>query len=166
VNEGPAGNCTNDPNEPGTSDKDTLHLVNGQGYYGGHPNPTRANPANVFAGQSPVRAANPVECESRPGKQSGALTTFPASTNGLVEYRSQAFGGAMAGNLLAASFDNRIYRLKLHPDGRLSRKEILFEDVAQVPLDLTAQGDGEVFPGTIWVGDIADGSIIVFEPTP
>ncbi|MGH9009456.1 MAG: PQQ-dependent sugar dehydrogenase [Acidimicrobiia bacterium] len=160
------GRCTSDPRPGGKRQEDTLHYVRAAGYYGGHPNPTRANPANVFAGQSPVGAAHPIECEFRPGKQSGALTTFPASTNGLVEYRSQAFGGAMAGNLLTASFDNRIYRLKLHPDGRLSRKEILFEDVGQVPLDLTAQGDREMFPGTIWVGDIADGSITVFEPTP
>ena len=160
------GRCTNAPRQGGKRQEDTLHHIAAAGYYGGHPNPTRANPANVFAGQSPVSAAHPVECEFRPGKQSGALTTFPASTNGLVEYRSQAFGGAMAGDLLTASFDNRIYRLKLHPDGRLSRKEILFEDVGQVPLDLTAQGDADVFPGTIWVGDIADGSITVFEPTP
>jgi hypothetical protein len=36
--------------------------------------------------------------------------------------------------------------------------------VGQVPLDVTAQGDGDVFPGTIWVGNFADGSITVFEP--
>ena len=160
------GRCTNEPRPGGERQEDTLHHIAAEGYYGGHPNPTRANPANVFAGQTPVGAAHAVECEFRPGKRSGALTTFPASTNGLVEYRSQAFGGAMAGDLLTASFDNRIYRLRLQPDGRLSRKEILFEDVGQVPLDLTAQGDGDVFPGTIWVGDIADGSITVFEPTP
>lgn len=160
------GRCTNEPRPGGKRQEDTLHHIAAPGYYGGHPNPTRANPANVFAGQSPVGAAHAVECEFRPGLGSGALTTFPASTNGLVEYRSRALGGAMAGDLLAASFDNRIYRLKLHSDGRLSRKEILFEDVGQVPLDLTAQGDGDVFPGTIWVGDIADGSITVFEPAP
>ena len=158
------GRCTNDPRAGGKRREDTLHYIREPGYYGGHPNPTRANPANVFAGQSPVEAANPVECEARTGRQSGALTTFPASTNGLVEYRSQAFGGAMAGDLLTASFDNRIYRLKLHADGGLSGKEILFEDVGQVPLDVTAQGDGEAFPGTIWVGNFADGSITVFEP--
>lgn len=158
------GRCTNEPRPGGKRQEDTLHHIAAAGYYGGHPNPTRANPANVFAGQSPVGAAHPVECEFRPGKRSGALTTFPASTNGLVEYRSQAFGGAMAGDLLTASFDNRVYRLKLHSDGRLSRKEILFEDVGQVPLDLTAQSDGDVFPGTIWVGNFADGSITVFEP--
>jgi hypothetical protein len=160
------GRCTNDPRTGGKRREDTLHYIRGAGYYGGHPNPTRANPANVFAGQSPVEVANTLECEVRVGLQSGALTTFPASTNGLVEYRSQAFGGAMAGDLLTASFDNRIYRLKLRPDGRLSRKEILFEDVGKVPLDVTAQGDGDVFPGTIWVGDFADGSITVFEPAP
>jgi glucose/arabinose dehydrogenase len=158
------GRCTNEPRSGGKRQEDTLHHIAAAGYYGGHPNPTRANPANVFAGQSPVGAAHAVECEFRPGKRSGALTTFPASTNGLVEYRSQAFGGAMAGDLLTASFDNRIYRLKLHPDGRLSTKEILFEDVGQVPLDVTAQGDGDLFPGTIWAGDFADGSITVFEP--
>jgi hypothetical protein len=158
------GRCTNEPRPGGKRQEDTLHHIAAAGYYGGHPNPTRANPANVFAGQSPVGAAHAVECEFRPGKRSGALTTFPASTNGLVEYRSQAFGGAMAGDLLTASFDNRIYRLKFHPDGRLSRKEILFDDVGQVPLDVTAQGDGDLFPGTIWAGNFADGSITVFEP--
>ena len=160
------GRCTNEPRPGGKHQDDTLHWIRAAGYYGGHPNPTRANPANVFAGQSPVGEARPVECEFRPGKESGALATFPASTNGLAEYRSRAFGGAMAGDLLAASFENRIYRLDLHSDGLLARKEILFEDVGQVPLDVTAQGDGEAFPGTIWVGDIVDGSITVFEPTP
>ena len=160
------GRCTNEVRPGGKRQEDTLHYIRAAGYYGGHPNPTRANPANVFAGQSPVGAADAVQCEFRPGKQSGALTTFPASTNGFVEYRSQALGGALAGDLLAAGFDNRIYRLKLHPDGRLSRKEILFEDVGQVPLDVTAQGDGDAFPGTIWVGNIGDGSITVFEPAP
>jgi hypothetical protein len=158
------GRCSNDPRAGGKRQEDTLHYIRAAGYYGGHPNPTRANPANAFAGQSPVEVANAVECEARTGARSGALTTFPASTNGLVEYRSRAFGGAMAGDLLTASFDNRVYRLKLHADGGLSRKEILFEDVGQVPLDVTAQGDGDVFPGTIWVGNFADGSITVFEP--
>ena len=54
----------------------------------------------------------------------------------------------------------------LRPDGRLARKEILFDDVGQAPLDVTTRGDGETFPGTIWVGDVVDGSITVFEPTP
>ena len=39
VNEGPQGNCTNGPNEPGTTDQDSLHYIAGPGYYGGHPEP-------------------------------------------------------------------------------------------------------------------------------
>jgi glucose/arabinose dehydrogenase len=160
------GRCSNDPRPGGDRHDDTLHDITAAGYYGGHPNPTRANPANLFAGQSPVSNAHPVECEFRPEKKSGALTTFPASTNGLVEYRGSAFGGMLKGDLLAASFENRIYRLHLRPDGGLAGKEILFEDVGEVPLDVTVQGDGEPFPGTIWVGDVGNGSITVFEPNP
>lgn len=160
------GRCTNEPRAGGRRQEDTLHDVSKEGYYGGHPNPTRANPGNVFAGQSPVTAARPAECEFRPGRKSGALTTFGASTNGLAEYRSGALGGVLAGDLLAAGFDNRIYRLDLRPDGSLARKEILFDDVGEVPLDVTTQGDGDVFPGTIWAGDVSNGSIVVFEPTP
>src|SRR5215218_7905458 len=115
VNEGPAGNCTNQVNEPGTTDTDTLHLVGGQGYFGGHPNPTRGNAINTFNTsnpQSPVPASNPVECDYRaPGSgpgQKGNLASFNASTNGLAEYKASNFGGAMDGDLLAASFDNNI----------------------------------------------------------
>jgi hypothetical protein len=159
------GLCTNEPRPGGERQVDTLHYVRAAGYYGGHPNPTRANPTNVFAGQSPVTEARPKECEFLPGEESAALATFPASTNGLVEYRSGAFDGKLAGSLLAASFDNRIYRLRMSSDGRRARKEILFDHVGQAPLDVTARGDGEPFPGTIWVSDVVDGSITVFEPS-
>ena len=95
------------------TDRDTLHLITGPGYYGGHPNPTRANLANTFNApdpQSPVSPANPVECDYRrraatgPGR-AGALATFADSTNGLAEYTASNFGGAMKGDLLAAGFD-------------------------------------------------------------
>jgi hypothetical protein len=142
------GHCSNEPRPGGEHQEDTLHLIGRAGYYGGHPNPTRA------------------ECEFLPGRKSAALTTFPASTNGLVEYRSRVFDGALDGSLLAVSFDNRLYRLRLRPDGRLARKEILFENVAQAPLDVTARGDDETYPGTIWVADVSTGAITVFEPTP
>jgi hypothetical protein len=168
VNEGSFGNCTNGVSEPGTSEPDLLHLVAGAGYYGGHPNPTRGNKSNSFnsSAQSPVPTANSVECDYRaPGFERGALTTFPTSTNGLVEYTAANFGGAMSGNLLTASFDNKIYRVKLDATGqKVVLKEALFSAVGSIPLDVTAQSDSGVFPGTVWVGDIANGSITVFEP--
>jgi hypothetical protein len=157
------GRCTNDPRPGGDHEIDTLHRVT-PGYYGGHPNPTRANPENRFAGQSPVEEEHPEECEYRVGQATGAAATFTASTNGIAEYRSRAFDGALAGDLLVAGLDNTIHRVELGPGGGTAAVSVLFEQVGSAPLDVTAQDDAGAFPGTIWVGDVGDGSITVFEP--
>jgi hypothetical protein len=167
VNEGPGGTCTNQVHEPGTTDPDGLHLIAAPGYYGGHPNPTRGNAANTFDSppQSPVSAANPIECDYRAPAANGSITTFPASTNGLAEYTASNFGGALKGDLLATSFDNTVYRIKLDSAGSgLVLKEALFSTVGNNPLDVTATGDGGPFPGTIWVANHGSGAINVFEP--
>jgi N-acetylneuraminic acid mutarotase len=167
VNEGPGGTCTNAVNEPGTTDVDTLQLVTANGY-GGHPNPTRGNVANTFSSppQSPVSVANPVECEWRDaGPARGNITDYPTSTNGLTEYTASNFGGALKGDILSASFDNKVYRAKLNPTGtQLVEGGALFQNVGATPLDVVAQGDSDVFPGTIWVADIGNDKITVFEP--
>jgi glucose/arabinose dehydrogenase len=168
VREGPQGTCTNEVNEPGVTAPETLHLVKDRGYYGGHPNPTRGNKDNTFNAdnQSPLLRANPVECDYRaPGPERGNIASFNSSTNGLAEYTASNFGGAMKGNLLAASFENRIYRVKLNGTGDdVVLKQALFSSVGTRPLDVVAQGDGARFPGTIWVADIGNGAIKVFEP--
>jgi N-acetylneuraminic acid mutarotase len=167
VNEGPGGTCTNGVSEPGITDVDTLQLVTAGGY-GGHPNPTRGNVANTFSSppQSPVPVANPVECDWRDaGAARGEIADYPASTNGLTEYTASNFGGALKGDILSASFDNKIYRAHLDSAGtHLVEGGPLFQNVGASPLDLVAQDDDDVFPGTIWVADIGNGKIIVFEP--
>ena len=169
VNEGPGGACTNEPNEGGTTQAEALHLVKGPSYYGGHPNPTRGNVSNTFNGnkQSPVMTANPVECDYKiPGATNGSLTTFTNSTNGLTEYTASNFGGALKGNLLAASFDEKVYRLKLNSAGdRVVSKQALFSSIGSRTLDVTAQGGTARFPGTVWVVEIDGGTIKVFEPS-
>jgi hypothetical protein len=166
-----AGTCTNDVREPGVSDPDALHLVTGQGYYGGHPNPTRANMSNVFGGsQTPIGiAANPVECDFRAptGPASTALATFGSSTNGIAEYTASNFGGAMKGDLVAAGLDlNRIYRIQLSTPMDASVSTLVSSaGGGGGPLDVIAQGDDDEFPGTIWFVDIYDGGIYVLEPT-
>jgi len=165
------GTCTNDVREPGVTHSDGLHRITGPGYYAGHPNPTRADPANTFNDtdpQSPVSVANPVECEHRiPGAENGALALFGSSTNGLTEYRSDQFLSQMRGDLLAASFDNTIYRIALDASGTgVESVEALFSSVGIVPLDVTAQSDSEVFPGTIWVTDLFANAIVAYEPIP
>ena len=167
----PAGegtnHCTNDVREPGEDARDSLHLITGRGYYAGSPNPTRGNRANVFNEdrQSPVPAANPVECDWRqPGEENGALATFGESTNGLAEYRSAGLDGELRGNLLAVGFDGSVHRIELAADGRSASSRLLFVEATTVPLDVTAQPDDGVFPGTIWVAGYATGEIVVYEP--
>ena len=127
VNEGPAGNATNQINEPGTTYGDSLHFVTAAGYYAGHANPTRSNPNNKFNSsnpQSPVSVANPIESDYKiPGPENGALIVYPNSTNGLVEYTASNFGGALKGDLLSAGWSNLVSRVKLNASGTADHAE-------------------------------------------
>ncbi|MFK7858941.1 MAG: choice-of-anchor D domain-containing protein [Granulosicoccus sp.] len=162
----PAANCLNNIDDGGNKSEDGLHLIT-RGYYAGHPNPTRGNKANTFGGQSPIEGpANPEECEYQvPGPASGALTTNNPSTNGLDEYTASNFGGAMKNDLIAVAFNKNIFRVQLNNLGnQVTSKSVLEGNVGKTPLDVTTQGDNEVFPGTIWVADHNDNELIVLEP--
>ena len=168
VGEGPEGNATNEVNEPGLTYGDGLHFITGPGYYGGHPNPTRSNPSNTFNSsnpQSPVSAPNPIESDFLiPGVEDGSLIVYPESTNGIAEYTADDFGGQLQGDLIIASFDNTIKRVKLNAAGdQIVVAEDLFSNVGFLPLDVTAPASGPL-AGSIWVADIALGAIIVYEP--
>jgi glucose/arabinose dehydrogenase len=158
--------CTNGIHEPGATQDDQLQYVTGAGFYGGHPNPTRANTANMFNGQSPVTTGDARQCNYLlPGAGDGALATFGFSTNGLAEYTATNFGGAMSGDLLAAAFDNTVYRIQLNGAGTAATLvQPLFSNIGTTPLDVWAQGDAGPFRGTIWVADYSDSEIFVFEP--
>jgi N-acetylneuraminic acid mutarotase len=169
INEGTGGNCTNGVNEPGTSNPDVLHLVT-SGYYGGHPNPTRGNDSNTFNSsnpQSPVPSENGIECDFQHFNSGGpGLTTLSASSNGIDEYTTNNFDGAMNGDLIVTGFvANEVQRVELNSAGTsVVSKEDLFSNVGTHPLDVTIMGGSEAFPGTIWVADIATDQVYVFEP--
>lgn len=168
INEGPGGTCTNAPNESGSATYgDNLHLITGPGYYGGHPNPTRANRSNTFDGLSPIPEGfeNAFECESLiPGVEDGAIAMNSASTNGLAEYTATNFSGQMTGNILATAYDGKVLRLSLNNSGdQVIDQNDLFTSL-NGPLGVTAQGDDDPFPGTIWIGELFNGKINVFEP--
>ena len=167
INNGPAGNCTNGIHEPGVTEPDSLHVVT-QGYYGGHPNPTRGNAANTFNGQSPILAADPIECEYElPGSPARpVLSTDPSSSNGIAEYTASNFGGAMKGDILLAGYDDYVERIQVDSTGTVNLgKTTLLSSVGVHPLDIVTMGDNEAFPGTIWVADHANSNIYVFEPS-
>ncbi len=166
----PVGNCTNNRDDTGARHNDGLHLVTA-GYYGGHPNPTRGNKSNTFNAsnpQTPIEGpARPQECNYKvPGNGDGSLTTIVHSTNGIDEYTASNFLGAMQGNLLAASFDTSVYRIQLNAAGnQVTSKSKLLTGLGDSLLDVTSQGDADVFPGTIWTVDNFKTTVLVFEPS-
>ncbi len=178
-------------NLPAINNLDNLHLVSKPGMtpiYGGHPNPIRANPAGaglfVHDGTSgsflttpaqlpvdwppvPVAQANPAEGNFlMPGVNDNALTTFETSTNGMAEYTStNYFNGQLTGDILTADFFGKIWRLKLSADGtQVVSKEVFASGFGEIALDITTQGNGEVFDGTVWACDYTASKIYIFTP--
>ncbi|MCG8308288.1 MAG: hypothetical protein MI975_12910, partial [Cytophagales bacterium] len=187
--QGEPGSAGSGPNDGQVNNLDNLHLVSKPGMspiYAGHPCPIRANPsgAGLYYRNSsnqeffdlnptvdwppvPVSMANPVESDYRnPGVNDGALYTWPASTNGIAEYTAtNFFGGALTGDLLAASFDGNIYQIELNQDGtQVLNVESLAAGFGSIPLDVIAQGTGEIFEGTIWAVTYGADNVTIFEP--
>lgn len=159
---------------PTGSSNDQLHFVSGPGYYAGHANPTRGNAANTFNAsqpQSPISVANPVECQwldpdlPLGAGGDGTLAQVPFSTDGIAEYTASNFLGALQGQLLVTSLDNRVRRIRLDASGASVVEMVaLFSNVGVAPLDVACQDDFGPLPGTIWVADFSGGRILVFEP--
>lgn len=189
---GEPGSSDDGPNDDKVNNLDSLHLLHEGGYYG-HPNPVRGNPngaglltdddgASVWRSAVtgdpattlppdwppvPASLANPVECDFRnPGVDSGSLFEWDSSTNGLAEYTASNFDGALQGNLLTASFDGSIYRIVLNEagDAVLNDDEEFASSFGATPLDVTAQGDSDPFPGTVWAATYGGDAITLFEP--
>src|SRR5690606_3130825 len=116
---------------------------------------------------------DPAQCTY--GRVPGALEIVDASTNGLAEYTAGNFGGTLDRDLLASSFNGNIYRCKPSGGGLVDLPgspsgtskglcEVLFSGFGAQPLDVTAQGDDQLFPGTVWAATYGASSITVFEP--
>ncbi|GAA4341535.1 malectin domain-containing carbohydrate-binding protein [Flaviaesturariibacter amylovorans] len=145
---GEPGSTTATANHPQVNNLDNFHYVGDLNtyvrgsFYGGHPNPVRANPAGaglythngsvgVFRTSTtgtnplpanwppvPVSMADPKEAFYKmPGNADGALLTFKSSTNGITEYTASTFGGALKGHLLVAEYNGAIGLIKLTADG-------------------------------------------------
>jgi hypothetical protein len=191
INEGPGGTCTNAFNEANSDGfGDGLHHVTA-GYYGGHPNPTRGNANSgliiyVHDGSNwvaedtyawgdfptppvPAGSINAIECDYQapdagPGGN-GALAVINSSTNGITEYTASNFGGNMQGDLLAAAFNGNVYRFELNAAGDgVTAQSAIFSGFGSTPLDVTAQGDADDFPGTVWAVTYGSHNVTVFEP--
>ncbi len=177
--------------EPGTvNNKDGLYLITGPGYYRGHPNPIRANPASagwlrndeggagiVFSPNPtvdwppvPVLMADPQQGDFKlPGSSDGALVINSASTTGIAEYSASNFGGAMFGDLIVTQYSSKtVQRIKMNAAGTLveTTSVLLNGDSYGTPLDVTCPGPGAApaLFGTVFVGHHSS-KITVLEPT-
>lgn len=121
----------------------------------------------------PVSMANAIEGDfQNAGTDDLSLITFTSSTNGFCEYTAS---GPMQGDLLATSFTGEVYRIRMNADGTGVLNQISsdkrvnqdddFASGFNKPLDIIAQGDGDVFPGTIWMAEWGGQGIVVFEPS-
>ena len=113
-----------------------------------------------FTGNANRLAQSGVRVE-RDSAQSNALLTLGSSSNGLVEYTGNAFGGQLNGDLLVAQFNGNITRLNLSPDGFSATSETIpgLTGLA-TPLDVTVGPNG-----TIFVAEIGGNAIRVFQPS-
>jgi len=190
VGEGPGGTCTNQANDTGSFTRwDNLHLVT-QGGYAGHPNPIRGNPlgAGWITGSGtyvppgspllpidwppvPAAQADARQCQflssagSSVTPQDGSIANWNSSTNGIAEYRASNFANQMKGDLLLVSYSGALQRVTLNSSGTAATSSTsLASGFGALPLDVTAQGDFSIFPGTIWTANFAANTITVFEP--
>ncbi len=125
----------------------------------------------------PVAKANSIEGDYQmPGTaKSSARLTFTTSTNGTVEYTASNFNGVLKGSLLACGYDGDIVKIGLTADGTNVTNQLdpatkrnqdlpFASGFGATPLDVIAQGDNDVFPGTVWAATYGGNSITVFEP--
>ncbi|TCJ12683.1 hypothetical protein EPD60_15605, partial [Flaviaesturariibacter flavus] len=137
---------------------------------------TGANPLPANWPPVPVSMADPRQGDFRmPGTEDGSPLTFTSSTNGITEYTASNFNGALKGCLLAAEYNGTIALIKLTADGtgvtnardpmtKLNQEPDFASNFGATPLDLVAQGDNDIFPGTVWAITYGADAVTIFEP--
>jgi hypothetical protein len=126
-----------------------------------------------------VGVENAFKHPGRPGitAQNASLFGVMGSTNGLCEYRASNFGNQMKGNVLGASFNGYLYRVAIDPltgnlNSAVNHNGSGINGVLHLAsgfgtwniLDVCAQGDADIFPGTIWIAEYGRDRITILEP--
>lgn len=144
--------CTTQTEDP--YGKDELNIILKGNYYG-HPNrfrgSTDARQCIYYGPDTPSTST-----------YTAPLTQFSSSTNGIMEYTANTFGGQLRKHLFTAKLSGNIYAIQLSADGKsvLSNKVLL----TQAGLDLVEGRDG-----TIIISDNQNDMIVYYksdEPTP
>ena len=144
--------CTNA--SQGVSGPDELNLVV-EGHWYGHPNRNRGRDDDR---QCIYRAPDDESGEAAPPI---ATLGYFTSSDGIIEYRSDAFGSAMQGDLVYVEWaQGRVWRVQLAPQGRgVAAISQLVPDALNRPLDLAEGPDG-----TLYIAEMAAGRIAFLAP--
>ncbi len=119
----------------------------------------------------PLSMANPAEADfiaptlANPnGPEASIVTIFPNNSNGIAEYKGTNFGGAIKGSLIVGKNGGTLHLIHLNEDGSLKEAEFSKWNLnGGNALGIATNGDGEIFPGTIWVATF-DNRIMVLTP--
>ncbi len=136
-----------DPQEP-----DELNIIEEGNYYG-HPNRNRGR----FDARQCIYHSGP---EGSGPDWTGPIELLPTSSNGLVEYTSNAFGGKLLGDLFYVGFNDGIVgHIVLSPDGSsvVSHTELASGFV--LPLDIAVEDDG-----TLYIAEFGGSQIVLLRP--
>lgn len=148
---------------------DVLMRVEPGGYYG-HPNPSRCE--WVLAGGNPTEFADPFEVSQYPvgtmpdPNFRGYVFDFQnnRSPNGVIEYRSERFGGSLQSTLIVARYSGGDDLMVLRPsaDGSIGAglAGIATFDGFNDPLDVTE----DVATGNLYVSEYGSGVLTVLRP--
>lgn len=153
-------------------ERDFLFRVTRGGYYG-HPNPLRGE--YVMNGGNPTSATDPAQVDAYPvgtkpdANWQGYAFDFMAnkSPDGAIEYKSNAFNGALKGKLLVARYSTINDIIVLTPGGP-QKNIVSYSDGASIeglsgfvmPLDLTE----DVRTGNIYVSEFGTERISLLKP--
>ncbi|MDJ0589487.1 MAG: hypothetical protein QNJ72_05750, partial [Pleurocapsa sp. MO_226.B13] len=111
----------------------------------------------------------------RDSADSNALVTLGSSSNGLVEYTDDAFGGALQGSLIVTQFNGNVTLLNLSDDGTSieplvdpTEGNAIIDDDGVFPLATGQSNPLDVTTGpngTIWVAELGPDNINIFTPS-
>lgn len=149
---GPASTSatTQSPGDPNEGDE--LVRIEADHYYG-HPNRNRGrcdDRQNVY---------HDLNGTSVEGVFTQMLTELTPSTDGILEYRSEAFNGEMRGDIIVQKWNGPTRRIQLSADGRT----VLANDALNATADSLdiVMGPG----GTIYGANYSDNKITILRPT-
>ncbi len=113
---------TQEPYPAGKSISDELNIIEEGNYYG-QPNRNRGQ-------DDPRQNTYYFFDDPTTADHTAPIAEFTSSTNGIIEYRSNTFGGQLKGNLIAQRWNGFLYNVELSEDGRdVSNISLLETDV-------------------------------------